>query len=189
MPQFPDWKQQVAMLTGAAEERRAQLAATVAEFAARAREMTAGAIPSNVHVLADRTRAQLEHLPATIAGEMRRRVNVLGLATREDVAAQSRLGRNRVSFVLKEFLDQQRVHDEALLATLRSELQEELQSFAAAIDDELFAARPATPAVDAGVPDRRGGLLDDDDDVELAGFDDGELDLTGGPPGGTFADE
>ena len=74
-----------------------------------------------------------------MVAELSRRVNVLHLATKHDVELQSRLGRNRVSFVLSEFLEAQRDHEEALVESLRSEFREELQTFAAAVDDNLFA--------------------------------------------------
>src|SRR5205823_668518 len=80
--------------------------------------------------------------------------NVLDLATRDDVAVQSKLGRNRVSFVLKEFLETQRDHDEALLESLRSELREELQSFAAVVEDNLFAIDEQPPAPELRAPRR-----------------------------------
>src|SRR5438105_12460434 len=85
MSQFPPWPRQITALTD-----------VVAEFAAR-------------------TRSRCEQLPLAIVGELRRRVNVLDLATRGDVAVQSKLGRNRVSFGLMEVLGTQRDHDEDLL--------------------------------------------------------------------------
>jgi len=96
-------------------------------------------IPSFAVELAQLTRSRCEQAASAIVGEMRRRVNPLDLATKQDVAVQSKLGRNRVSFVLKEFLEGQRSHDEALLASVRAELREELQSFAAALSDDLLA--------------------------------------------------
>ena len=155
MPQFPPWHRQIAAWPEAARLRQSQLRQVVSE-------------------LAGRTRSRCEQLPVAMVGELRRRVNVLDLATKHDVAAQSRLGRNRVSFVLKEFLDAQRDHDEALLESLRSELREELQSFAAAIDDDLFATDEQPPSTDALAPKRPPADLDltDDDDDELDLMDD-----------------
>jgi hypothetical protein len=90
---------------------------------------------------------------------------VLDLATKHDVEVQSKLGRSRVSFVLKEFLEAQRAHDEELLKSLRSEIQEELQCFAAAIDDDLFA--PVAPAS----ADLDGGEVEDvDEDLDLVDY-------------------
>jgi hypothetical protein len=151
MPQFPPWHRQIAAWPEAARLRQSQLRQVVSE-------------------LAGRTRSRCEQLPVAMVGELRRRVNVLDLATKHDVAAQSRLGRNRVSFVLKEFLDAQRDHDEALLESLRSELREELQSFAAAIDDDLFATDDQPPSTDALAPKRAPAdldLTDDDDELDL----------------------
>lgn len=150
MPQFPQWERQLATWTDAASLRRSQLSEAVAGLARR-----------------------VEELPRVVVDEIRRRVNVLDLATKRDVEVQSKLGRSRVSFVLKEFLEAQRVHDEELLKSLRSEIQEELQCFAAAIDDDLFAP------VAASGPD----LDDGDEDLDLVdyrGFEsmaDDEVDL------------
>jgi hypothetical protein len=149
--------------------RQSQLRNVVSELATRAKE-AGTAVPAGAVGLAGRTRSRCEQLPGAMVGELRRRVNVLDLATKHDVAAQSRLGRNRVSFVLKEFLDAQRDHDEALLESLRSELREELQSFAAAIDDDLFATDGQPPSTDAVAPKRPPAdldLTDDDDELDL----------------------
>jgi hypothetical protein len=104
-------------------------------------------------------RERIGRLPATVFGGLRARVNVLDLATREDVEAQSRLGRDRVSYVLKEFLEEQRGHDQELRESLRTELREELQCLATAIGDGAFIPDPATPA--------RAYSLDDDDALDL----------------------
>jgi hypothetical protein len=167
MPQFPQWKRQLAAWTDAAAVRRAQVGAAVSDFATRAEHVT-GAIPAGVVEVAERTRDGIGQIPRTIADEVRRRVNVLDLATKRDVEVQSKLGRSRVSFVLKEFLEAQRVHDEELLQSLRAEIQEELQCFAAAIDDDLFA--PLAPA-HANDED------DADGDEDGNGDDVGDLDL------------
>jgi hypothetical protein len=143
MPQFPQWKPPLASWTDAASVRRAQLSEAVSALAGR-----------------------IGDVPRAISEEVRRRVNVLDLATRHDVELQSKLGRSRVSFVLKEFLEAQRVHDEELLESLRAEIQEELQSFAAAIDDDLFTTlAPPSSELD----DDAGDADDDDarDDLDL----------------------
>jgi hypothetical protein len=163
MSQFPPWSQPVAALTEA-----------VSEFAARAKAATS-TIPASAVELAGRTRSRCEQLPLAMVGALRRRVNVLDLATKDDVAAQSKLGRNRVSFVLKEFLEAQRGHDEALLESLRSELREELQSFAAAVDDDLFAIDEQPPSSDRKArrrpPADLDALTDEDDEIELVEYD------------------
>jgi hypothetical protein len=138
MPEFPPWKRQMAGWTDAAQLRQSQLRQVVSELAARAGN-AASSIPASALELAERTRSRCEQLPRAMVGELSRRVNVLDLATKHDVELQSRLGRNRVSFVLSEFLEAQRGYEEALVESLRSELREELQSFAAAVDDNLFA--------------------------------------------------
>ena len=162
MSQFPPWTRPIAALTD-----------VVTELAARAKEATT-TIPASAVELAGRTRSRCEQLPLAMVGELRRRVNVLDLATKHDVAVQSKLGRNRVSFVLKEFLEAQRSHDEALLESLRSELREELQSFAAAVDDNLFAIDEQPPSTDLGAPRRPPADLDylpDDGEIELEDYD------------------
>jgi hypothetical protein len=165
MPQFPPWKEQLASWTDAASS-----------------------IPASVVDLAGRTRSRFEQLPRAMLDELRRRVNVLDLATKHDVEAQSKLGRSRVSFVLKEFLEAQRVHDEALIKSLRSELQEELQCFAAAIDDDLFATDALPTVTDREAPHLPLDDLDDPDDdedldlVDYRGIDaamDDDIDLPG----------
>ena len=138
MPEFPPWKRQMAAWTDAAQLRQSQLRQVVSELAARAGN-TVSSIPASAGELAERARSRGEQFPRAMVDELSRRVNVLHLATKHDVELQSRLGRNRVSFVLSEFLEAQRGHEEALVESLRSELREELQSFAAAIDDNLFA--------------------------------------------------
>ena len=114
--------------------------------------------------LAGRTRDRCEAAPRALVDEIRRRVNVLDLATKEDVEAQTRVARNRVSYVLKEFLEEQRGHEQRMLEALRTELHEELQSFAAAIDDDLFAVDDTPDTVQ-----KRSSALDflDEDDEEF----------------------
>ena len=102
-----------------------------------------------------------------IVDELRRRVNPLDLATKRDVETQSRLGRNRVSFVLKEFLEEQRSHDEALLASLRAELREELQSFAAALGDDLLVDDAPAPPIEPGAADDEWTLSMDSTSIDL----------------------
>jgi len=168
MSQFAPWSRQRAALTD-----------VVTTFAARARAATS-TIPASAVGLAARTRSRCEQLPLAIVDELRRRVNVLDLATKQDVADQSKLGRNRVSFVLKEFLEAQRDHDEALLESLRSELREELQSFAAAVDDNLFAVDEQPPSTDPREPRRSRADVDylpDVDEIDMG--DDDDIDLTG----------
>jgi hypothetical protein len=128
----------MAAWTDAAQLRQSRLRQVVSELAARASN-TVSSIPASAVELAERARSRGEQVPRAMIGELSRRVNVLHLATKHDVELQSRLGRNRVSFVLTEFLEAQSGHEEALVESLRSELREELQSFAAAVDDKLFA--------------------------------------------------
>ena len=114
MPQFPAWTDPLAAWTTAVQSRRDQLRDAVSDLVSRTVEATVAAPATGVELVA-RTRSYCEQLPNAMADEIRRRVNVLDLATKHDVQAQSRLGRSRVSFVLKEFLEEQRSHDEALI--------------------------------------------------------------------------
>jgi hypothetical protein len=176
MPQFPSWERQMAAWMDASQMRQAQLRDAVSDLVSRARDAT-NAMPAGAVELAQRARTRVEQLPGAVLGELRRRVNVLDLATRQDVEAQSRLGRNRVSFVLQEFLEAQRGHEQELVVSLRSELREELASFAAAVDDNLFALDEPSGGTDPGLRRRAAGDLDyltdddEDDDLDLVGYD------------------
>ena len=149
--QFLPWKEQVAAWTDAAR------------------------------LFADQTRTRCEQLPGEIVEEIRRRINVLDLATRDDVESVTKLGRSRVSFVLKEFLEAQQSRDEALLRSVRSEIREQLETFAAVIDDDLFGAVP--PDTSARAPKSAPAEIDflDDDDLaeDDADEDDGLVDYYG----------
>jgi hypothetical protein len=127
------------------------------------------AIPSRAVGLAQLARSRCVRLPGAIVDELRRRVNPLELATKQDVEVQSKLGRNRVSFVLNEFLEGQRSHDEELLALIRAELREELESFAAALNDDVLAIDPGGK--------RRAGDVGDADDDWILSTDDEAIDL------------
>jgi hypothetical protein len=161
MPQFPSWKLPTAAWTDAVGSRTSQLRDVLGDLATRGRDAT----------------GDLTTRAGGFVDEVRRRINVLDLATKQDVEAQTRVARNRVSYVLKEFLEEQRGHEQQLLETLRTELHEELQSFAAAIDDDLFAvddkpdaARTRSSALDF--------LDDDDDDIDEFEALDDEFDIS-----------
>ena len=104
-------------------------------------------------------------IPGTVVGEVSRRLRVPELATKRDVEVQSRLARKRVARILEEFLKEQRDHEDALIASLRSDIREELQSFADAVADEDFGIDEALqPYVS---PSRRPlNELDYDEDEE-----------------------
>jgi hypothetical protein len=114
-------------------------------------------------------------VPATIAGEVRHRLNLLGLATRDDLEEQSRLGRNRVAYVINEFLEEQREHDQELRDSLRTQFHEELLSLRLddANDDEVIVREPDVPL---DIPRTRNGRHDEfddlDDDLDLDDDDD-----------------
>ena len=157
--QFLPWKEQVAAWTDAARMREAQVRELISD-------------------LTERTRTRCEQLPGEIVEEIRRRVNILDLATRGDVETVSKLGRSRVSFVLKEFLEAQEGRDAALLRSVRSEIREQLESFAAVIDDDLFATvpppaparRPKQPPADIDFLDEADDEDEEDDLVDYYGM-------------------
>jgi len=153
VPQLQDWKQKIAAWTDTAPSSPAEVGRAVGELALK--------------------------VPQTVADQLRRRLNFLGLATKDDVLRQSKLGRTRVAHELKEFLETQRAHDEALLASLRAEIHEELQSLAAALDDDAFID-DEEPLL--ATESRRSRLdeLDayDEDDLDNLDDLDGEIDLT-----------
>jgi hypothetical protein len=168
MPQFPSWKLPTAAWTDAVGSRTPQVRLALADLATRGRDATDDAT-ARAGDLAGRTRERWGALPRALVEEIRRRINVLDLATRQDVETQTRVARSRVSYLLKEFLEEQRVHERQLLESFRSELHEELRSLAAAIDDDLLRLGDKP----TGVPKPSTGFdfLDDDD------HHDGEIDL------------
>jgi len=151
MPQLPDWRQQIAAWADAAQTGPTQVLHAVSELAERGLQAS-GDLSANLIELAGVARMRLATLPSTLpstlpalpalpttlAEQMRRRMNPLGLVTQEDIELQSRRQRNRVAAILKEFLEAQRGRDDALRDSLLAELREQLQSFASAIDDEVF---------------------------------------------------
>lgn len=175
MPQFPGWKQPLGAVTDAVQLRQSQVRQALSDLATRGRD-TSSDISARAVDIADRTRYRIEEIPRAAVDELRRRINVLELATKRDVEVQSKLGRNRVSLVVKEFLEAQRQHDEHLLELLRAELREQLQSFAAALDDDVIAldAEPkATRRAHDGLDDFDDNDDDDDDDeINLVSYDD-----------------
>jgi hypothetical protein len=173
MPQFPSWKLPTAAWTDAVGSRTSQVRLAFAELATRGKHATDD-FTVRAGDLAGRTRDRCEAAPRAVVDELRRRINVLDLATKQDVETQNSVARNRVSHALKEFLEEQRGHEQHLLETLRSELHEELQSFAAAIDDDLFAIddTPARVSKSSALD-----FLDEDDDDLDDNDIDGEIDL------------
>lgn len=146
MPQLPDLKQQVATWTEAAQSFASDVAARGRRF------------------------------PEGVLEEFRKRLNVLGLATREDVEMQSRIARKRISLVLKGFTDAQRTHDLQLIQSLRAELREELQGLIQALDDEILVDEPldSLDAIEASRRRRWSDLddIDDPDDLDLLALED-----------------
>src|SRR5262245_61445008 len=118
-------------------------------------------LPASVRVLLQRAVELAATVPTT----------VFGLASKADVEFQSRLTRRKTTTALKEILEAQRAQAERL-EQLSAELREELQSFATAMNDQLFALERATPS-------RRAALdefddeddEDDEDDLDLMSYD------------------
>ena len=82
--------------------------------------------------------------------------------------------RRVMSFALEDFFDELTDQEERSRETLRTELREELQVFATAVGDGMFAM--AVPDTTASAPRRRSRTNDAldwiDDDIDLEGFDD-----------------
>ena len=169
MPQFPPWKQQLAAWTEATRRRQSQVGEALGDLAARGRETT-GDITERATDLAGATRDRVLQLPTTVVEQVRARLNLLGLATRADVEEQSRLGRNRVAYVINEFLEEQREHDQELRDSLRTQFHEELLSLRLDDDDKDVIA--LEPDVTLDIPRTRNLRHDEFDDL-----DDDELDL------------
>ena len=153
MVQVPDWKRPVVALTDAAQLRQSQ-----------ARDAVSG--------LVEQARVRVVQLPRAVLDETRKRLGGFELATKHDLEIESRLARNRMSFLLKEFLEAQRGHDTELRESLRTELREELQSFASAVEDGVFTSDGAAPPAAASSsrrPPTRDYLDDDDGDLDDLG--------------------
>jgi hypothetical protein len=125
MGRFPDWKRPLTVALEESRSRRSEVGRFATDLAALGRETTSDASDAAAELL-DRARSRVVQIPGMLAGELRRRLNLLDLATRDDVTVQSRLGRNRMSFVLREFLDTQRTRDAELRAAIRDEVRREL---------------------------------------------------------------
>lgn len=144
MGKIPVWKRPGVDWPDAVRLRRSQLGQAVADIRGGA-GLATRTLPARAVEIAEQTRTRCEQLPAAVLGGLRRRLNVLDLATKQDVVAQSKLGRTRVSLVLKEFLEAQRAHDDALIESLRLEMREELEALVAALDDDLAAIDAQPP--------------------------------------------
>src|SRR2546425_10931051 len=93
MPEFPSWKRPNVGFPEAVQLGRSQLGRVVSDLRAGA-GLATRAVPTRAVEIAEQTRGRFEQLPGVVLGELRRRVNLLDLATKQDVAAQSKLGRN-----------------------------------------------------------------------------------------------
>lgn len=174
MSQFPVWDRQFAAWSNSAQLRQDQLREIVSDLTTRGEE-TMSEVRAQALEYAEQARRRLEELPAALADEFRRRMNVLDLATKHDVEAQSKLGRKRVAAVSKDIRDEHRNHDEELLRTLRAELREELEIFAAAIADDLFSLDEPSTAPARGNGDSGDNFdepLESEGAIELDSYDD-----------------
>ena len=175
MGKIPAWKRPVVDWPDAVRLRGSQLGQVMSDVRAGA-GLATRTLPARAVEIADQTRSRCEQLPAAMLGELRRRLNILDLATKQDVVAQSKLGRNRVSFVLKEFLEAQRGHDEVLAESLRLEMREELRGLVAALEDDLAAIDAHSPSKELETQQRPAASVDDvsiqDDEIDVAESDD-----------------
>ena len=143
MAHLPAWDRQLAAWTRAAQSGPSQLREAMAGLATLG-ETTTRELRERAAARAERTRNRCEEIPRAMAAELRRRINVLDLATRTDVEQQLKI-------------------DEGLLESFRAELRETLESFATAIADDLFG-------IDQ-LPASSGPAFVDDYDIDLAAYD------------------
>src|SRR4051812_15005346 len=153
MPQFPDLGQQVRAWTEAAATRSVELRDAIVDGV-------------------ERTRQRVEEFPERAIDELRQRLNVLDLATRDDLEYELGSERAREAAMLNEFLMAQRQRDEQFVATLRaemrSELHDELERLVLPPDDDTFAAlEESLPLVASRPAPLRTREFDDDDDEDL----------------------
>ena len=123
-------------------------------------------LPGSVWSLAGRAAELAFRIPANLIG-------ALGLATKHDVDSQNRITRKKTVLALRELRDTQREHIQRL-ELLRAELREDLQSFAAAIDDQLFALERPDPRKRLALDPEFDDDLDDDEDgdeIDLVSYD------------------
>jgi len=113
---------------------------------------------------------------AGVLDALRRRLNVLGLATTDYVEREGRLLRKRVTVLLDRFADAQGTRDESLVESLKAELRDAIQSLIGALDDDLYADDP--PFADRVVSAGAYASLDDidePDELDLLALDDDAL--------------
>ena len=113
---------------------------------------TTGAAQSAAAALLSRT--------GRVARELRKRLNFLGLATKDDVELQGRLVRKRVTIAFDRFVEAQGTRDESLIESVREELRRSIEALIAALDDDLYAeddlyadVQPPTSLADIAEPD------------------------------------
>jgi hypothetical protein len=148
MLHVPDWKRPIDILRADAEQLRTRVDEIITELTDRGRDAATG-VTARVRGRSDPALALVYEQPIADGAEV---------ITRQEFEAQSRLARDRMSLLLKGFLDTQRARDEDLRETIRSELREELQTFMSAVDDGAFAPTTATAKVET--------FLDEDEDAD-----------------------
>jgi hypothetical protein len=151
MLHVPDWKRPIDILRTDAEQLRTRLDELINELTDRGRDAANG-----VTARIPRIRGTSE--PALALVYEQPTADGAEVITRQEFEAQSRLARDRMSLLLKGFLDTQRARDEDMREIIRAELREELQTFMSAVDDGAFAATTAAPKVET--------FLDEEDDVD-----------------------
>jgi hypothetical protein len=173
MSKIPVWDRQFAVWSNAAQMRQAELVRILSDLTTRGEE-TMSEVRAQAGEQVERARRRVEELPGAVLDELRRRLNVLDLATKTDVEAQSKLERKRVNAVAKEIRKTHHSRDQEMLRTLRAQLREELEIFAAAIADDLFSLDDPPPAT-SGDHTAFDDALDElatEDDIELVSYDD-----------------
>jgi hypothetical protein len=148
MLHVPDWKRPIDILRADAEQLRTRLDDFITDLTDRGRDAANG-VTSRIRRNGEPELSLVYEQPTADGAES---------ITRQEFESQSRLARDRMSLLLKGFLDTQRARDEDLRETIRSELREELQTFMSAVDDGAFTATTATPKVET--------FLDEDEDVD-----------------------
>lgn len=163
MLHVPDWKRPIDILRADAEQLRTRLDEFISDLTDRGRNAANG-VTARFRGNDEPALALVYEQPIADGAEV---------ITRQEFEAQSRLARDRMSLLLKGFLDTQRARDEDLRETIRIELREELQTFMSAVDDGAFVATTATtPKIET--------FLDEDegvDEFDALNFVDDEFNL------------
>jgi hypothetical protein len=159
----PEWKRPIDILRADVEQLRARLDQLIVELTGRGRIAATG--------VTARMRTSEEPPMLTLVTEQPI-IDSNEMVTRRDFEAQSRLARDRMSLLLKGFLETQKARDEDFRETIRTELREELQSFISALDDGAFSITTASPKIETFLEQG-----DDIDEFDALNFVDDEFNL------------